>query len=178
MNARLHQLLVHSLLEVAIRGKGAPYLAILHHEEVVSPKIVSGIAFFRAVETVIVLVRQVLDAGRDRLLMNPVERDDRLLRQLLDVFPQLRKLLRVEPVEGLGNLGLGWNRYAHVVTSSRKCPQHHNAEAGGCQSHGEAHRAVEDCNEAAFPSSPIIPMPHLTYASPVNCASISAWRAW
>ena len=55
----------------------------------------------------IVLVRQVLDAGRDGLLMNPVERGDRLLRQLLDVFPQLRKLLRVEPVEGLGNLGFG-----------------------------------------------------------------------
>ena len=39
--------------------------------------------------------------------MNEIERGDRLLRQLLDVFPELRQLLRVEPVEGLGNLGFG-----------------------------------------------------------------------
>ena len=42
----------------------------------------------------IVLVRQVLDAGGERLLMNSVQwRDWLLLSQLLDVFPELPQLL-------------------------------------------------------------------------------------
>lgn len=55
------------------------------------------------------LVCQVPDASSDRLLMNAVERGNWRLRQLLDIFPELHKLLCIESVEGLVDLGFGGN---------------------------------------------------------------------